>query len=45
MAEDGKFLGDGEIGEIVVRAGNVMKGYYETRAPPRRLAVWLASHR
>ncbi len=29
MAEDGKFLGDGEIGEIVVRAGNVMKGYYE----------------
>jgi acyl-CoA synthetase (AMP-forming)/AMP-acid ligase II len=29
MAEDGTLLGDGQIGELVVRSGNVMKGYYK----------------
>src|SRR5262249_23039502 len=29
MDEEGRLLGDGEVGELVVRSGNVMKGYYQ----------------
>jgi fatty-acyl-CoA synthase len=32
MNEQGALLGDGEVGEIVIRSGNVMKGYYQDEA-------------
>ena len=40
MGPDGRLLGDGETGEIVVRGGNVMLGYYEDPDATREASMY-----
>ena len=43
--EEGDDVPQGEMGEIVIRGHNVMKGYYKKPPPPPTLSARLVPHR